>query len=109
MASAACMKMAGVPVEFKVATTFEAIMALLPIPVIITLPFEARIQETAAANSSFKREFRLRIASLSVCIVFFAKSRIALVLLKVDYELKVEFYKECLIFKITNLRKVKFI
>jgi hypothetical protein len=40
MASAACMKIAGVPVEFSVATIFVAIFALLPIPVINNLPLE---------------------------------------------------------------------
>jgi hypothetical protein len=38
MASAACIKMAGVPVEFIVATIFEAMIALLPIPLITTRP-----------------------------------------------------------------------
>ncbi len=39
MASAACMKIAGVPVELNVATIFSAIIALFPMPVTITLPF----------------------------------------------------------------------
>ena len=92
MASAACINIAGVPVEFSVATIFVAMMALFPTPVMITLPFEAIIDETACTKSSVKSVFRLRIASLSVWIVFFAKSRIALLLLKVCFGLSVEFY-----------------
>lgn len=84
--------MAGVPVELNVATIFAAIIALLPTPVMITLPLEAMIQDTECTKSSFKSVFRLRIASLSDSIVFFAKSRIALVLLKVCFEFSVEFY-----------------
>ena len=38
-ASAAWTKIAGVPVEFKVATILLEILALLPIAVIIILPF----------------------------------------------------------------------
>ena len=38
MASAACMKMAGVPVEFSVATIFCPMMALLPMPVTMMRP-----------------------------------------------------------------------
>jgi hypothetical protein len=34
------MKIAGVPVEFNVATILVAILALFPIPEIITLPLE---------------------------------------------------------------------
>jgi hypothetical protein len=34
------MKIDGVPVEFKVATILLAIIALLPIPVIITRPLD---------------------------------------------------------------------
>lgn len=59
MASAACIKIAGVPVEFNVATIFEAMIALLPIPEITTLPFEDIIQETEFAKSSFKNELKL--------------------------------------------------
>ena len=40
IASAACINIDGVPVEFSVATILVAIIALLPIPVMITLPFE---------------------------------------------------------------------
>ena len=43
MASAACMKIAGVPVEFKVATILVAMLALLPIPVTTTLPLLSKM------------------------------------------------------------------
>ena len=51
MASAACIKIAGVPVELKVATILVAILALLPIPVTITLPLEFKINLMAFQNS----------------------------------------------------------
>ena len=44
--------MAGVPVELNVATIFCAILALLPIPVTITLPFDFKISSTALIKSS---------------------------------------------------------
>jgi len=53
MASAACIKIAGVPVEFRVATILLAIMALFPIPVITTLPEALNKAFTAFSNSSF--------------------------------------------------------
>jgi hypothetical protein len=43
MASAACIKTAGVPVELKVATIFVAMFALFPIPVTTTRPLEFKI------------------------------------------------------------------
>jgi hypothetical protein len=52
MASAACINTEGVPVEFRVATILFAIIALLPMPVIITLPLELYINSTASANDS---------------------------------------------------------
>ena len=52
IASAACIKMAGVPVEFIVATILLAIMALLPIPVITTRPLDCNIYCTDLVKSS---------------------------------------------------------
>tara|TARA_R110002049_G_scaffold40547_6_gene123318 strand:- start:1817 stop:2071 length:255 start_codon:yes stop_codon:yes gene_type:complete len=83
MASAACIKIEGVPVEFRVATILEAMMALFPIPEIITLPLECLIHSTALEKSSFKREPKWEIAAASVSMVFFAMANIALVSLKV--------------------------
>ena len=54
MASAACIKTEGVPVEFKVATILLAIMALFPMPVIITRPLEFNINSTTGNLWIFK-------------------------------------------------------
>ena len=48
--------MAGVPVEFNVATILLAIMALFPIPVMMTRPLDLKISLTASANYSSIRE-----------------------------------------------------
>ena len=53
MASAACMNIAGVPVELNVATIFCAIIALFPMPVNITLAFRYKICCTISEKSSF--------------------------------------------------------
>ena len=50
MASAACIKSAGVPVEFIVATIFCAMMALLPMPVTTNRPRLLKIRLTASAK-----------------------------------------------------------
>lgn len=109
MASPACMKMAGVPVEFKVATIFEAIMALLPIPEIMTLPFEFNMHSTALEKSSSSKEARCPIASLSFSIVLFANSRIVLLDVNVLFVFINGIRKRCVIFKNTKLRKLNFI
>lgn len=83
MASAACIKMEGVPVEFKVATIFVAMFALLPIPVTITLPLDWYIYSTAPANSSFTKWARFAIALLSVSIVCLAMEMILSGLFKI--------------------------
>lgn len=83
MASAACIKMAGVPVELRVATILDAMMALLPMPETITRPSECKMNSTASAKVSSKSEDRFRMAVASVSMVFFAMSRIAFPLLKV--------------------------
>ena len=76
MASPACMNMAGVPVEFKVAAIFVAIIALFPIPETITRPFDETIQFTASTNPSLTRVDKWSIAALSVSIVLLAMARI---------------------------------
>ena len=53
MSSAACIKIAGVPVELKVATIFCAIIALLPMPVTITRPLHCKMVDTTFSKSSF--------------------------------------------------------
>ena len=78
MASAACMKIAGVPVEFIVATILFAIMALFPIPVIITLPFELKMKLTAFSKSELIKFFKFAMALLSMSIVSNALSIIVL-------------------------------
>ena len=50
MASAACIKMAGVPVELKVETILLAMLALFPMPVIITLPLAKKSVFTASGK-----------------------------------------------------------
>ena len=77
IASAACIKTAGVPVELKVATILVAILALFPIPVTITRPFELNIKLTASVNELFNKFAKLAIALLSKRIVSFAVERIA--------------------------------
>ena len=60
MASAACMKMAGVPVEFSVATIFCPMMALFPIPVTIMRPSVAwnmvRTLSTKPSSTKFSNK-----------------------------------------------------
>lgn len=82
MASPACIKIEGVPVEFNVATIFEAIMALFPIPETMTLPLDSRMQFTASENSSFNKVPKLCMEALSDSIVFLATARIALLSFK---------------------------
>ncbi|MNL16874.1 hypothetical protein D3C87_1379340 [compost metagenome] len=67
MASAACINMAGVPVELKVATIFWAIMALLPIPVTITRPLQCKMLVTTFSKSLsiFLATFNIAAASSS--------------------------------------------
>ncbi|OQA05370.1 MAG: hypothetical protein BWY67_02146 [Bacteroidetes bacterium ADurb.Bin397] len=77
MASAACMKTAGVPVELRVATIFCAIMALLPIPVIITLPSEKCINFTLSIKSPFINVFSVLTDSASMSMVLKAISTIS--------------------------------
>jgi hypothetical protein len=98
MASAACMKIAGVPVEFKVATILLAIMALLPIPVIITLPLDWYINWVACAKSSSNKFDKLEMALLSKLMVFFAVLMIDFAILKI-YNYWFDEFKDFIIFK----------
>ena len=82
MASAACIKIAGLPVEFKVATILEAIIALFPMPEMTTRPGELKICSTALEKFSSKSEDKFCIALASFSIVFLAISRIAVVFFK---------------------------
>ncbi len=50
LASLGCTKYAGVPVEESVAATFSPTWPLLPIPVTITRPRQARKDWTASAK-----------------------------------------------------------
>ena len=103
------MKIAGVPVEFNVATIFVAIMALFPIPEIITRPFDSIIQFTTFAKSSVRRLERCAMASRSVSMVFFAKSIMVSVAINLLFKLWIVFLKECVIFKMTKLNNLNFI
>ena len=73
MASAACIKTDGVPVELSVAVIFCAMMALLPIPVQITLPFEKNIIFTLSKKSLPIDFFNPATALASMVSVLFAK------------------------------------
>jgi len=70
MASAACIKIAGVPVEFSVATIFWQMMALFPIPVTITLPLADRIRRTHFIKLSFTERASPATAKASLLMVF---------------------------------------
>jgi hypothetical protein len=109
MASAACIKMAGVPVEFRVATIFEAMMALFPTPVTTTRPLESKMAWIVFGKSSSNWEIKLSTARPSISMVRLAMSSIALVSLKVIVLLGIAFQKECIIFKFVKLRKLTFI
>ena len=74
--------MEGVPVELKVATIFWAIMALLPIPVTITLPSERRISLTALSKSSFIDCVHLLMAESSFSMASNATFFMSIALLK---------------------------
>ena len=52
LASAACTKKAGVPVEAKVAAILRPTWPDLPSPVTISRPLALRIRSTAAANGA---------------------------------------------------------
>ncbi|GGF68992.1 hypothetical protein GCM10011397_09960 [Wenyingzhuangia marina] len=78
MASAACIKIEGVPVEFRVATILVAIAALFPIPVMITLPLVLRIHFIAFSKFESINLVKLAIALLSRSIVFLAIESISL-------------------------------
>jgi hypothetical protein len=55
MASAACKKIAGEPVEFSVATIFCATMALLPMPLTTIRPLQLARQSMAFSKSSLMK------------------------------------------------------
>ena len=74
MASAACMKRAGVPVLLSVETILEAMLALLPIPVIMTLPEAEKMVSTASEKLLLMLFSRLATAFFSsaiTCIAIF--------------------------------------
>jgi hypothetical protein len=61
-----------VPVELNVATILVAILALLPIPVTITRPFEFKMNLTAFSKLSSIKLSKLSIYLLSIKIFYFA-------------------------------------
>src|SRR5690242_16413536 len=63
------MKTEGVPVEFRVATIFCAITALLPIPLTTRRPLQFTIAWTAFSKSSLMKELRPWMDWASICIV----------------------------------------
>ena len=71
------MKRAGVPVLLNVETIFEAMLALLPIPVIMTLPEAEKMVSTASEKLELRRFSRFSIAFFSsaiTCIAIFCSS-----------------------------------
>jgi len=63
LASAGCMKNAGVPVLANVEAILLAMCPDLPIPVMTTLPLQFRMIETALENESFKRLAKFAISA----------------------------------------------
>ena len=72
IASAACRKTAGCPVELNVATILLAILALLPIPATISRPFVLIIKLITLTKSSLILLSSFAIAANSKAIVSFA-------------------------------------
>ena len=68
MASAACMKRAGVPVLLRVETILVAMLALLPMPVTTTLPEAEKMVSTASEKLLLMRFSRFSIAFFSSAI-----------------------------------------
>jgi hypothetical protein len=66
------MNMEGVPVELSVATILLAMMALLPMPVMTTLPLDERMSSTEEIKFSSILFVRLCIAEASVSRVLTA-------------------------------------
>ena len=66
MASAACINMEEVPVEFRVATTLFAMMALFPIPVTTTRPWERKMRCAVSEKSLPSLPFKARIEAASI-------------------------------------------
>src|SRR5580765_5306053 len=78
MASAGCMKWAGVPVLDSVAAIFWQMMPDLPMPVMMTRPRQLRSSSTARSNRSSSRSTSARIAAASVCRTLRARARSAM-------------------------------
>ena len=66
------MKMDGVPVEFKVATIFIPIIALLPIPLTITLPSIEFINSTIFLKSLLIKLDNFKIELPCIFMLFLA-------------------------------------
>jgi hypothetical protein len=66
------MKIEGVPVEFKVATIFIPIIALLPIPLTITLPLIEFINSTELLKSLLMKFDNSKIEFPWLMILFLA-------------------------------------
>jgi hypothetical protein len=96
MASAACKKLAGVPVELSVATIFCPIMALFPIPVMITRPLAFKIISTQAKKSAFTDFTNFAIAIDSSLIVLTAIAFNALRFFNAQFILKKFVYSTAL-------------
>ena len=66
LASAGCMKNAGVPVDASVAASFFAMCPDLPIPETTTRPSQRSISATAATNGAPRRAASAEMAAASV-------------------------------------------
>ena len=67
LASAGCMKKAGVPVEARVAAILRAMWPDLPMPLTTTRPRQARISSQARTNEPSMRCGNAAMASASIC------------------------------------------
>jgi hypothetical protein len=65
LASLGWTKKAGVPVEERVAATFKPTWPLLPMPVTMTRPWQARIMAIARAKLSHKELARAAFSALN--------------------------------------------
>ncbi|CFW08221.1 Uncharacterised protein [Bordetella pertussis] len=77
MASAACTKKAGVPVEARVAASLRAMCPVLPMPLTTTRPRQASSMPTTCTKLSSSRAARSAMACASVCSVRRAEARMA--------------------------------
>jgi len=95
------MKTEGVPVLLKVATIFCAMIALLPIPLTISLPFDLLINLTTSAKVPLSNGFNSLTDSLSMVSVRLASLRMLAEDLATKFFIKI--YENIMLCIMTNL------